>query len=267
MTQPLKRLAFTLFLLCAVGLLGALVLIIAQVRELSSATPGEVQTAQAGFATTAARQSSVNGKKANKTTVVASSGKSSNGNRESETELVQRLLAKIDSLPNVDPATKAKVREVLLATTADLASEKSSVHRERPAMANSAKSAPNRPSSGKNTSTVPADKADKDKVAKSVKSAEESRSDSQEPPQTAVVKALLDLLDQMVQDDFPERDNHQREVLRDKLMEADKTLRQYLGDAAKTRIQEANKRPTPPQVFNPKRRPAFSASSDESPTE
>lgn len=241
MTQPLKRLGFTLFLLCAVGLLGALVLVVAKDRELPSVTPGEPQTAQAGFATITARQSSVNGKKANEASLAESSAKSSNRNRESETELVQLLIEKIDSLPDADPATKAKLRGVLLAVAADLAPEKSSVHDGHPTTADPAQSEPKRPSSDKSTSTG---QGSKDEAVKAVKSAEESRSDSQESPPTAVVKALIEMMDQ-----------------------ADKTLRKYLGDAAKTRIQQANKKPSPPRVFNPKRKPASSASSDESPAE
>jgi len=77
-------------------------------------------------------------------------------------------------------------------------------------------------------------------------------------PQTSLVRALLQLLDEVIEDNLDDasRDSPSRDELRESLLRADHILRQYLGDSARARIEAANRKPATPRVFNPPRNKA-----------
>lgn len=80
--------------------------------------------------------------------------------------------------------------------------------------------------------------------------------ESSEDPQTAMVRALLQLLDEVIEDNLSDRSKASQspDELRESLLRADQILRQYLGDSARARIEAANRKPAVPRVFNPPRR-------------
>lgn len=86
------------------------------------------------------------------------------------------------------------------------------------------------------------------------------RPEATDEAQTPLVRALLEVLD-----DMATTDDEAEDTVRDALLEADSELRDVLGGNSKRLIERANRRARAPRVFNPPRRPADSdPSSDES---
>ena len=85
---------------------------------------------------------------------------------------------------------------------------------------------------------------------------ERLHSETSGSPQTSLVRALLQLLDEVIEDNLDDasRDSPSRDELRESLLRADHILRQYLGDSARARIEAANRKPAIPSAFNPPRK-------------
>jgi hypothetical protein len=70
---------------------------------------------------------------------------------------------------------------------------------------------------------------------------------SDQPGKTRIVEALVDALDEIPDGNAEVRQS--RDQLKKDLREADKELSKYLGDSAKRRIMEANKKPPIPVIM------------------
>ncbi|WP_347246463.1 hypothetical protein [Thermogutta sp.] len=153
----------------------------------------------------------------------------SKGDTQVRTEIVRRLLKALDNLPNVDPKQKRELRRILLDSDKQLVQAVKS------------------PETPRATSEQSERKEQKP-------STDGGKSPSFEGPKSPVIKALLDLLDDIPQDDLADHDSRQTDTLRENLIQADKILSQHLGRSAVNRIKAANRKPTVPRVFNPPRK-------------
>lgn len=181
--------------------------------------------------------------KAGRLTAVKSSDQKSPAPQEEEkkirTEIVRRLLDKLDSLDDVSADEKKELEKILREADLYLAEAASK------SMTPSGKTLPNasiqeKKDAGKIPSKGPAVK-----------------SDSSDEPQTSVVRALIRLLNEVMEDDLARNseDSESADELRESLRRADHLLREYLGDSSRARIEAANRKPPVPQVYNPRRKP------------
>jgi hypothetical protein len=133
---------------------------------------------------------------------------------------VKRLLDKLDAITDISPDDKRELEEILREADQHLAEA---------------------------AAPVPQNMASKE---------ERLLSESSKDPQTSLVRALLQLLDEVIEDNLNKtsRDSPSRDELRESLLRADHILRQYLGDSARARIEAANRKPTIPSAFNPPRK-------------
>jgi len=182
--------------------------------------------------------------KAGPLTAVESSDQKSPARQEEEkkirTEIVRRLLDKLDSLDGVSADEKKELEKILREADLYLAEAASKSATPRGKTLPNASSQEKKKDAGKGQPEAPAVK-----------------SDSSDEPQTSVVRALIRLLDEVMEDDLANNseDSESADELRESLRRADHLLRQYLGDSSRARIEAANRKPTVPQVYNPRKKP------------
>jgi len=155
------------------------------------------------------------------------------------TEIVRCLLEKLDSLDDISADDKKELKKIL-----------------READQYLAEAASKSVTTGGNTRSNAAVKEKKDAEKGHSKDAT-VKSGSSDEPQTSVVRALLRLLDEIMEDDLADNSENSdsADELRESLRQADHLLRQYLGDSSRARIEAANRKPPVPQVYNPRRKP------------
>ncbi|MGQ9562104.1 MAG: hypothetical protein ACUVQG_03575 [Thermogutta sp.] len=175
------------------------------------------------------------------------------------TLLVKRLLNKLDASEDISVQEKSELEKILREADrylAEAAAKKSGGPGDQPSQ-NAGNESKEPASSGKQ----PAARTDAGKpAAMQEQTTAEKRSLSKETGEarTPVVRALLRLLDEVIEDEVADttKRSQQKDELRESLLEADKLLRQYLGDSARARIEAANRKPSIPNVYNPRRKPA-----------
>lgn len=183
-------------------------------------------------------------------TVEQAGGEDSAG-KKVRTELVRRLLAKLDSLDDISAEDKKKLERILLEADAELAQ---------------AADRPRATGRGFRSGDRPA-KAKPPQVGQEASTKQAQASEGQGQPETPteaetpMVRALLKLLDEVIADNLADNsdDSQSADALRESLLRSDQVLRQYLGHAARARIEAANRKPPVPQVSNPRKKPSSDA--------
>ena len=151
------------------------------------------------------------------------------GDAEVHTDIVRRLLKALDDLPDVQPEERRQLRRILLDSDRQLVQALKSPEAPHPASKESKRKEQKRSHDGE---TAP----------------------SNEGPRSPLIKALLELLDDIPEDSVADRNSHDTDTLRENLLKADKILAQHLGQSAVNRIKAANRKPAVPRVFNPPRK-------------
>lgn len=176
------------------------------------------------------------------------------------TEVVKRLLSKLDTLDDVSPDEKRDLEKILREADrylAEAASQKSGAA-SSPLSRDGGSEVKKLGANGKQQTV----RSDLGKSASLQEQTTQAESHSSTAPsseaQTASIRALLQLLDEVIEDEVADttQRSEQKDELRESLLEADKVLRQYLGDSSRARIEAANRKPSIPNVYNPRRKPA-----------
>ncbi len=178
------------------------------------------------------------------------------------TELVRRLLDKVDSLDDISAEDKKELRKILLEADAELARAAGN-----PRVTGPGAPSGNRPAKGKPAQSGQEQSAKQGAAARGSKIQSTQPSEGQGQPntpseaKTPMVRALLKLLDEVLEDNLADQSNDSAsaDALRESLLRSDQLLRQYLGDASRARIEAANRKPPVPQVSNPRRKPSADA--------
>lgn len=172
----------------------------------------------------------------------ADSGDSSQSG-EVRTEIVRALLKELDHLGDATPEEKRELRRLLLDVDKQLA-EATIPPRIGP------ESQPQK--SGKYGSKGPLGHKP---GTQDVPNSAQKDMDKADGPRTPIVKALLELVNDLPTANLSDEEKDQRAAVRDGLLRADTILSQHLGQAAVDRIKAANEKHPAPRVFNPRKRP------------
>jgi len=192
-------------------------------------------------------------------TVEQAGGEDSAG-KKVRTELVRRLLAKLDSLDDISAEDKKKLERILLEADAELAQAA-----DRPRATGRGFRSGDRPTKGQPPQVGQEPSREQGAVtARGAQTPSTQASEGQGQPETPteaktpMVRALLKLLDEVIADNLADNsdDSQSADALRESLLRSDQVLGKYLGPAARARIEAANRKPPVPQVSNPRKKPA-----------
>lgn len=176
------------------------------------------------------------------------------------TSIVRRLLDRLEVLDDVSSEEKKELEKILREADrylAEAATKKSAATSNRFAQ-DGAGNSKGLASARKQETALPQRGKSALLQGRTAQMKEPSSTEPSSEAQTASIRALLRLLDEVIEDevaDTTER-SQQKDALRESLLEADKVLRQYLGNSSRARIEAANRKPPIPNVYNPRRKPA-----------
>jgi len=184
---------------------------------------------------------------ADRPTVEEARGKVS-ASKKVRTELVRRLLAKLDSLDDISAEDKKELERILLEADAELAQAPA-----KPRVTGHGPRSGDRPAKAK-----PPQVGQEASTKQAQASEDQGQPETPTEAETPMVRALLKLLDEVIADNLADNsdDSQSADALRESLLRSDQVLRQYLGHAARARIEAANRKPPVPQVSNPRKKPS-----------
>lgn len=151
-----------------------------------------------------------------------------------KTEIVRKLLKELDSLDQASEEDRKRLRDMLLQLDEELAQSL-----KFPQVSQKSKDSPSAPANSRKTENH---------------QLQPQPNDRPESPKTSIVRALLDLLDDIPRTQVSQEERRERDAVRDYLFQADEILSQHLGKAAINRIKAANNKIPSPEVFNPPRK-------------